>query len=105
MLPNTSSYANPLARFTHRKFPLLAEGEAFWMLGGAIAHTGGCKHGRIADSHPRRGEEYEMKKIVMMAVLGALLTSSSAFAYYSTVPADQGGQATATDSDSRHGDN
>jgi len=46
-----------------------------------------------------------MKQFLTIAVLAALLTGSSAFAYYSTVPADQGGQYAATDSDSRHGDN
>ncbi len=46
-----------------------------------------------------------MKQILTIAVLAALLAGSSAFAYSSTVPADQGGQVTTTDSDSRHGDN
>ncbi len=46
-----------------------------------------------------------MKQILTIAVLATLLIGSSAFAYYSTVPADQGGQYASPDSDSRHGDN
>ncbi len=59
-----------------------------------------------AAQRARQSRERKMKQFLTVAVLTALLTGSTAFAYASMInPDDANNLVTATNSDSRHGDN